>query len=144
MERKLYDTFVKSATVGAVGAIVARADNYLVFGDKLASRPIEVYGMKVNFATLMAVTFFASSLVAELAANYIFPELHVSERMANIVAQSLNVGLLFGSTVVLLNMVKPEAVQALGLFNLLAISVAVEAAAQYLYSSWLYPTFLAK
>jgi len=141
-DTKFVDILAKSTVCGAVGAIVAGADNKFVFGDVIGNGGVNLYGKRVSFPMAMGIVLFVANLLSEFASSYILPGIHVSERLTSMLSSATAIGITFASSFIILNQSNPGLLKYMGLFNLLLVSAVVEASGSYLYSNWVHPLMI--
>lgn len=137
------DLVLKSAVIGATASITAMAENSFLYGGKISST-IPVFGQQIPFPILLGGAFFVANFLGELAHQHIMPHVHVSERLSSYTSTAIAVGASWGALMLLLNMVRPELIEYMGMWYLLGTVLAVEAIGSYAYSTVVYPMMVQK
>jgi hypothetical protein len=126
----------RSIGVPVTGAVVAFAGSKLLYGSGLVIN--SPFG-QVDLAVAMALGAGIGLGISELTHDYIFKTIHFSEKLANPATIAVNTGLNFGTQLGLLTLMNEGALGEVDKAKLLAESVGVVIASDYIYSNFLGP-----
>ena len=128
--------YTRSIGLPVTGAVVAYAGSKLLYGSGLVIN--SPFG-QVDLAVAMALGAGLGLGLSELTHDYIFKTIHFSEKLANPATIAVNTGLNFGTQLGLLTLMNEGALGEIDKGKLLAESVGVVIASDYLYSQFIAP-----
>ena len=122
---------VKPITSGVMGA----TGTYL----KYPTATMRVAGRDVPLFAATGVALAVGSGLAEIAHDYIFPQIHALEKLSEPVSATVSAGIAGSATVGTFYLSNPQAVDDIGLPMLLAYGAGIDAASQYITEKFIAP-----
>ena len=95
----------------------------------------------VSLPIALSLMAGASYLLSDVAHEYIFPALHVSEKFASPASSAMNIGTTYAGTYGMLELTARGAGSAAGFQNLMLASAGSAVASHYVYNSFVAPTW---
>lgn len=111
--------------------------SYFFGGNNLKTN---IFG-SVSAPVILAGLSGLSYLVADVAHDYVFPALHVSEKYAMPASSALNIGANYGANYAMLEVIAAGSPSEMGMTNLLLSSGGSAVASHYVYNNFVAPMY---
>lgn len=111
--------------------------SYFFGGNNLRTN---IFG-SVSAPVVLAGLSGLSYLISDVAHDYIFPALHVSEKFAQPASAVINVGANYGANYAMLEVIANGSPEAMGMTNLLLASGGSAIASHYVYNNFIAPWY---
>ena len=122
---------------GTSAAVSYPIYSYFFGGNNLKTN---IFG-SVSAPVILAGLSGLSYLVSDVAHDYVFPALHVSEKFAMPASSALNIGANYGANYAMLEVIASGSPSEMGMTNLLLASGGSAVASHYVYNNFVAPMY---